>query len=86
MYIFNFCLTKSLRKKFSKHRPSGPMLSISQNVHMFVCLCVCLFVCLFTFEVPFNGLFSPTSRSRMSNIVRDSESLGKSIGNKWSQI
>ena len=50
--------------QFSKHRPSGPMLSISQNVHM----CVCVFVCLFTFEVPFNGLFAPTSRSRMSNI------------------
>ena len=41
---------------------------------------------LFTFEVPFNGLFAPTSRSRMSNIFRDSESLGKSNGKKWSQI
>ena len=67
---------------FSKHRPSGPMLSISQNVR----LCVCLFVCLFTFEVPFNGLFAPTSRSRMSNIFRDSESLGNSNGKKGSQI
>ena len=28
-------------------------------------------------EVPFKGLFAPTSRSRMSNIFRDSESLGK---------
>ena len=28
-------------KRFSKHRPSGPMLSISQNVRLFVCLCVC---------------------------------------------
>ena len=34
----------------------------------YVCLFVCVFVCLFTFEVPFNGLFAPTSRSRMSNI------------------
>ena len=34
----------------------------------------------FTFEVPFNGLFSPTYRSWMSNIFRDSESLGKSNG------
>ena len=25
---------------FSKHRPSGPMLSISRNVHMCVCLSV----------------------------------------------
>ena len=40
----------------------------------------------FTFEVPFNGLFAPTSRSRMSNIFRDTESLGKSNGKKWSQI
>ena len=41
---------------------------------------------MFTFEVPFNGLFAPTSRSRMSNILRDSESLGKSNGKKWSHI
>ena len=47
---------------------------------------VCLFVCLFTFEVPFNGLFAPTSWSWMSNIFRDSESLGKSNGKKWSHI
>ena len=47
---------------------------------------VCLFVCLFTFEVPFNGLFAPTSRSRMSNIFRDSESLGKSNGKKRCQV
>ena len=51
-----------------------------------VCPSVCLPVCLFTFEVPFNGLFAPTSRSRMSNIFRDSESLGKSNGKKWSQV
>ena len=34
---------------FSKHRPSGRMLSISRNVRLSVCLsvrlCVCLFVC-----------------------------------------
>ena len=66
---------------FSKHRP-WPMLSINQNVHMFVCLSVCLF----TFEVPFNGLFAPTSRSQMSNILRDSESLEKSNGKNWSHI
>ena len=69
-------------KPFSKHRPSGPMLSISR----FVRLCVCLSVCLFTFEVPFKRLFAPTSRSRTSNIFRDSESLGKSNGKKWSQM
>ena len=40
----------------------------------------------FTFEVPFNGLFAPTSRSRMSKCFKDSELLGKSNGKKWSQI
>ena len=34
----------------------------------------------------FFGLFAPTSWSRMSNIFRDSESLGKSNGKKWSNI
>ena len=53
---------------------------------MSVCVCVCLFVCPFTFESPFNGLFAPTSRSQMSNIFRDSESLRKSNGKKWSNI
>ena len=56
------------------------------SVCLSVFLCVCLFVCPFTFEVPFNGIFVPTSQSRMSNIFRDSESLGKSNGKKWSII
>ena len=56
------------------------------SVCLFVCGFVRVFVCLFTFEVPFNGLFAPFSRSRMSNIFRDSESLGKSNGKKWSNI
>ena len=51
-----------------------------------VCVSVCLFVHLFTFEVPFKRLLAPTSRSWMSNIFRDSKSLGKSSGKKWSQI
>ena len=49
-------------------------------------LSVRLSVCLFTLEVPFKRLFAPTFRSRMSNIFKDSESLGKSNGKKWSQI
>ena len=44
------------------------------------CPSVCPSVRLFTFEVPFNGLCAPTSRSRMSNIFTDSESLGKKNG------
>ena len=51
-----------------------------------VCVSVCPSVCLFTFEVPFKRLFAPPSRSRMSNIFRDLESLGKSNGKKWSNI
>ena len=67
---------------FSKHRPSGPMLSISQNVR----LSVRLSVRVFTFELPFKCLFASTSQRWMSNIFRDSESLGKSNGKKWSWI
>ena len=52
----------------------------------YVCLPVCLSVCLFTFEVPFKRLFASISRSQMSNSFRDSESLGKSYEQKWSQI
>ena len=51
-----------------------------------VFLSVCLFVRVFTFEVPFKRLFAPTSQSRMSKSFRDSESLGKSSGKKWSHI
>ena len=49
-------------------------------------LSVCPSVHVLTFEVLFKRLFAPTFRSRMSNIFRDSESLGKSNGKKWSQI
>jgi hypothetical protein len=75
-------MREGVNETFSNHRPSGPMLSIS----WFVRLCVCLSVRLFIFEVPFNCLFAPTSWSRMSKIFRDSESLGKSNGKKWSNI
>ena len=44
------------------------------------------FFYLFTFEVPFKCLFAPTSQSWMSKTFKDSKSLGKSIGKKWSQI
>ena len=70
---------------FSNDLASGPMLSISQNVRLSVRPSVCPSVCVFIVEVPFKRLFAPTSRSRMSNIFRDSESL-ESNGKKWSQI
>ena len=60
--------------------------SICLSVCPSVCPSVRLSACVFTFEVPFNGLFAPTSQSPMSNIFRYSESLGKSNGKKWSQI
>ena len=41
----SFCITVQL-EEFSKHWPSGPMLSISRFVHMCVCLSVCVSVCL----------------------------------------
>ena len=49
-----------------------------QFLKRFVRLCVRLL----TFEEPFKRLFAPTSRSQMSNIFRDLESLGKSNGKK----
>ena len=70
-----------LKYVFSKHRPSGPMLSISQFVHMCVCLSVCSLL-----RYRLNVFLPPTSQSRMSKYFRDSESLGKSNGTKWSQI
>ena len=63
------------------------------SVYVSVRVSVCVSVRLFTFEVPFKRLFAPTSQSRMSKLFRDSESLGKSNGNKlnifvwkWSKI
>ena len=43
-------------------------------------------ICFFVFFMFFKRLFAPTSQSRMSNVFRDSESLEKSNGKKWSQI
>ena len=70
------------RPTFSYYKELWPnLLKTLAPVHMFVCLSVCVF----TFEVLFKRLLAPTSISWMSNIFRDSKSLGRSNGKKWSQ-
>ena len=66
---------------FSNHRPFGMMLSISQFSHMSVCVSVCSLL-----RYRLNVFLPPTSQSWMSHIFRDSESLGKSNGKKWSKL
>ena len=70
---------QSVKISFSNNWPSGPIRSISQNIH----LCARPSMCLLTYEVPFKRFFAPTSRSRMSKFFRDSEYLGKNNGKKW---
>ena len=85
--ISESCNIRNVSNRFLKHRPSGPMLSISQNVRLSVCPFVRRFVRFFSLlRYCLNVFLPPFSQSRMSNIFRDSESLGKSNGKKWSQI
>ena len=80
---------------FSMIRPSGPIQSISCDVHVSVCLSVCLYVP--SCEVPFKCLFAPIYKGPKSNILGPLDSLGKSYGKevvsdfailarKWSKI
>ena len=71
--------SQNLGTLFSSNRPTGPIRSSSRDVRMYACMSVPFRV------VYFEAYFAPTSRSRMSKIFRDSESLGKSAGKKWSQ-
>ena len=59
----------------------GPLGRFDLVVAMSVCCC-----CVLSpfHEEDFESYFAPTSRSRMSNIFRDSVSLAKSAGKKWS--
>ena len=59
---------------FSSNRPTGPIRSSSRDVRPYA---PCLFVPFHVLD--FEAYFAPTSRSRMSNIFRDSESLGKKL-------
>ena len=73
LYICGFIVTESALWADSVYKSICP--SVCPCVRLSVCVCV-----------HFNGLFAPTSRSRMSNTFRDSESLGKSNRKKWSHI
>ena len=57
----------------------GPLGRFDLVVEMFVCLFVPFRL------VYFEAYFPPTSQNRMSKIFKDSQSLGKSAGKKWSQ-
>ena len=46
----------------------------------------CPYVCTSHFLTPLNDLFAPTSWSPISKLFKFSESLGKSNGEKWSQL
>ena len=61
----------------------GPLGRFDLVVAMYVHGGICLFVPFHVLD--FEAYFAPTSRSRMSKNFRDSESLGKSAGKKWSQ-
>ena len=72
---------KVISRAFHRIGPLGRFdLVVAMSV---VCMCACVSV---PFRVVyFEAYFSPTSQSCMSKIFRDSESLGKSAGKKWSQ-
>ena len=61
----------------------GPLADSFYRVTMSVVVCVRVFVPFHVLD--FEAYFAPSSRSRMSNIFRYSEFLGKSDGKKWSQ-
>ena len=70
---------------FSKHQPSGPMLSISRDVRLCVCLSLCLSVCsllrycLKVFLPPLPEVGGP-------KFLELRNPWGKSNGKKCSQI
>ena len=66
---------------FSKHRPSGPMLSISWFVCMCVCLSVCLCVCLCVCSLlryRLNVFLPPLPEIRCPNLL--------DIRNPWGKV
>ena len=79
--------TSAITNLFSKHRPSGPMLSKSKcpSVCPSIRLCVRPFVCsLLRYRL--TVFLPPLPEVGCPIFFRDSECLGKSNGKKWSQI
>ena len=68
-------------KEFSKHRPSGPMLSISQFVGLSVCLCVCSLL-----RYRLSVLLPPLPEVGCPIFLEIRNPWGKSNGKKWSHI
>ena len=76
---------------FSKHRPSGPMFSISWNVHVRVCLCVCVRV--FTLRYRSNVFLTSLPKNGCQKCLKIRNSWGKEVvsdlnifAQKWSKI
>ena len=66
----------SCMQDFHRIGPLGRFdLVVAMSVYLFVPFHV----------VYFEAYFAPTSRSQMSKLFRDPESLGKSAGKKWFQ-
>ena len=63
--------------QFSKHRPSGPMISISLIVRP--CVYVCLLVHVFAFEVPFQRLFILISKVACPKFLEIQNLWGKEM-------
>ena len=68
----------------SKQRPSGPMLSISRNVRMFVCLFLWLSV-RHTFSLRLTVFLPPLLKVQYPNFLNIQNPWGN-VMKKWSQI
>ena len=88
-YIFciNICIKicTNILLCFSKHRPSGPLLSISRNVRLCVRLSVCLSVHLLL-RYHLTVFLPPLPKVGCQIFLEIRNPWGKSNGKKWSNI